>query len=398
MVGAKTMKILHTVESYPPSLGGMQEVVKQLSERLVKLGHEVTVATSANADRTDSIVNGVNIKEFNISGNMVRGMVGDVAAYQKYVLDSDYDVITNFAAQQWATDALLPIIGQLKMKKVFVPTGFSGLYWPEYKQYFESMKTWIKQYDANVFLSDDYRDINFARECKVKNDILIPNGACAEEFTTSSNIDIRNQLGIPDNHFLILHVGSHTYYKGHGEAIRIFHQAKVTNATLLIVGNTFSSGGCTKLCNLRKHVFSLLPQRLVDRKKVIITELSRADTIAAYHAADLFLFPSNIECSPIVLFECMASKTPFLTTDVGNALEIITWSNAGVALPTIKTDTGYSKADINKSAKVLEEIFKDDDKRNEMRSAGFKAWQDRFTWQKIALDYERLYYDLIAKG
>jgi hypothetical protein len=25
------------------------------------------------------------------------------------------------------------------------------------------MKEWIKEYDANVFLSNDYRDINFAK-------------------------------------------------------------------------------------------------------------------------------------------------------------------------------------------------------------------------------------------
>jgi L-malate glycosyltransferase len=35
------MKILHCVESYYPSIGGMQAVVRQLSERLVKMGHEV---------------------------------------------------------------------------------------------------------------------------------------------------------------------------------------------------------------------------------------------------------------------------------------------------------------------------------------------------------------------
>jgi len=45
------MNILHCVESYYPSVGGMQEVVKQLSERLVKLGHAVKVATRNNPDR-----------------------------------------------------------------------------------------------------------------------------------------------------------------------------------------------------------------------------------------------------------------------------------------------------------------------------------------------------------
>ena len=42
------MKILHTVEYYAPSVGGAQEVVRQISERMVQRGHQVTVATTAN--------------------------------------------------------------------------------------------------------------------------------------------------------------------------------------------------------------------------------------------------------------------------------------------------------------------------------------------------------------
>ena len=56
------MRILHTVEFYPPSIGGMQEVVRQLSERLVLLGHDVTVATTRIPERTASSQNGVKIR------------------------------------------------------------------------------------------------------------------------------------------------------------------------------------------------------------------------------------------------------------------------------------------------------------------------------------------------
>ena len=49
------MKILHTVETYIATKCGMSEVVKQLSERLVKMGHDVTVATSKHSDRTESV-------------------------------------------------------------------------------------------------------------------------------------------------------------------------------------------------------------------------------------------------------------------------------------------------------------------------------------------------------
>ena len=120
------MKILHTVEFYSPSIGGMQEVVRQLSERLARLGHDVTVATTRLPERTEKTINGVKIEEFSISGNAVRGMSGEVERYQTFLVDSDFDVITNFAAQQWATDAMLSILDRIEAKRVLVPTGFSA--------------------------------------------------------------------------------------------------------------------------------------------------------------------------------------------------------------------------------------------------------------------------------
>lgn len=384
------MKILHTVQFYHPSVGGMQEVVKQLSERLVKLGHDVTVATSHDPGRRQNIINGVKIAEFNISGNMVYGISGDVEKYRGFLLNSDFDVIANFAAQQWATDIMLPILDQIKAKKVFVPTGFSGLFDPEYQSYFESMKNWMNKYDMNVFLSNDYRDINFARRNDIGKTVLIPNGAAQDEFLVKPGLDIRKQLGISENDFLILHVGSHTGIKGHKEAIRIFARSKIKNATFLLIANSFG-GGCTTSCNLKKFFFGISPARYMDNKKLIITSLSREETIAAYITADLFLFPSNIECSPLVLFECMASKTPFLTTDVGNAAEIIEWSGSGLLLPTRKNNKGESIAEIDGSVAMLENIYADSQKREIMKNSGFDAWLNRFTWEKLTKEYEKLY-------
>ncbi len=390
------IKILHTVENYFPSVGGMQEVVKRLSELMVKMGHSVTVATSFNRDRTAEDINGVKIANFNLKGNMVHRITGDIDGYRKFVVESNFDIMTNFAAQQWATDALLPIMDQVKkIKKVFVPTGFSGLYLPEYQTYFESMKSWFKMYDASVFLSDNYRDVNFARAGGVNNLVLIPNGASAEEFESSSVLDIRSKLGIPIDNFLILHVGSHTSSKGHREAIKIFKEAEIKNSTFLLIGNILGNGGCAKKCEFQKSVFNISRRHRVNQQRIIIAALSREETVAAYKSADLFLFPSNIECSPIVLFECMASKTPFLTTDVGNALEIIDWSGAGIALPTIKDSKEFSRAEIKSSARILENIYYDKNKRNEMANNGYLAWQEKFTWEKIARSYEELYLSLL---
>lgn len=390
------LNILHTVEFYPPSVGGMQEVVKQLSERLVRLGHNVTVATTKLTERTTSDINGVEIVEFDISGNLARGLQGETDAYKDFLLSSNFDVITNFAAQQWATDIMLPIMDKVKGKKVFVPTGFSGLHLKEYEDYFERMKAWLKQYDMSVFLSDDYRDIDFARDQDIRNTVLIPNGAGADEFTKAYDMDIRKLLGIPKEHFLVLHVGSHTGIKGHAEALQIFKKARIKNSAFLLIANTISWGGCAIKCHSTAKVYNSfsLNSRLLN-KRIIVSELSREETVAAYHAADLFLFPSNIECSPLVLFESMAAKTPFLTTDVGNSKEIIKWSSAGRLLPTDKLENGYVRTRVTEAIKLLEEMYNSKSSREAMGLSGYQAWQERFTWEKITLRYEELYKRLV---
>jgi len=393
------MKILHTVEFYHPSIGGMQEVVKQLSEKLVELGHDVTVATTKLENRAFFELNGVKIKEFEIKGNYVRGILGkrgELPRYRNFLKNCDFDIITNFAAQQWTTDVCLNILDEIKAKKVFVPTGFSGLYDSAFDDYFEKMKVWFEKYDMNVFLSDDYRDINFARENNVEKRILIPNGAEEKEFLAEYSGNIRKELGISQDHFLILLVGSHTGAKGHEEAFEIFNRANISKASFVIAANDFGEI-CTKQCKKREFYFKFAPKRFFDKKQFIVDEFSREKTVALYKEADLFLFPSNIECSPIVLFECMASKTPFLTSDVGNSAEIISWCNSGELLPTTKqTDgTGLAFVDIEKSVRILEDFYQDQEKRKLYAQNGFKIWKEKFSWEQIAKEYEKMYLNLL---
>ena len=136
---------------------------------------------------------------------------------------------------------------------------------------------------------------------------------------------------------------------------------------------------------------------LFPKKKYIITQLSREETVAAYKAADLFLFPSKIECSPIVLFEAMASKTAFLSTDVGNAKEIVEWSHGGEILPTFIDQEGFSCADINGSAKQLDNLYRQSEKRKLLAQQGFTSWQEKFSWEVISKRYETLYLELLKE-
>jgi glycosyltransferase involved in cell wall biosynthesis len=400
----------------------MAEVVQQLSERLAARGHQVTVATSRNPARTTNIIAGVKVKDFAIRGKSALGIWGEKEAYQRYLLQCDADIVVNFAAQQWATDLALPVLKQLRGKKIFVPTGFSALGDPLFKGYFSAMGGHMRTYDACVFLSNSYRDIEFARSKGVEKITVIPNGASREEFDCNADDTFRDRFGIPKDDFLVLHVAGYlSESKGQADAIRIFSDSSLSNSTLMLVSPGFSrqlydylsplqvAKSCYCLAKgkrmqalpfpVRLSLDKTLRQRKNSRlnRRIISHSLSRADTVSAYLAADLLLFPSWIECSPIVLFEAAASRTPFLVTDVGNSSEIISWTGSGQLLPgqPLNDAEGRTRADIAQSTMILNELYQSPDKRKTMSEKGYLAWRQYFTWEHITDRYERLYVDLL---
>jgi glycosyltransferase involved in cell wall biosynthesis len=388
-----SMRILHCVESYPPSPGGMASVVHVLSEGLVRRGHEVTVATSPNPARGPGGAGGVRVVPFRITGNLAKGLAGEVEGYRQLLRGGGFDVIALFAAQQWATDVALELLGEIPARKVFVPTGFSGLHSPAYADYFRRMPAWLRAMDANVFQGETYRDHAFARRHGVERTTVIPNGASEAEFGAAQPVDVRGLLGIPADHALVLHVGSFTGLKGQREAIAIFRRARLDRTTLLLVGdpaNPRESRRCERVA--RAHGHGLL--RFLDRGAIRMVALDRPSTVAAFQQADLFLFPSRIECSPVVLFEAAAAGTPFLSSDAGNAAEIAGWTGAGEILPTRTDGDGRARVEPGPSARQLRRLMADAPRRRVMAEAGRRAWRERFTWEAITARYEALYRSL----
>ncbi len=400
----------------------MSEVVRQVSERLVAKGHDVTVLTGTHPQRGTDPIAGVRVVSFPVFGKSAVGVYGDVQGYQRFLLESDADVIVNFAAQQWATDLIFPLLPALKAKKVFVPTGFSALGDPTFASYFEKMGEWMRLYDACVFLSDDYRDINFARKAGVEKCALIPNAAAEDEFNRPPDPEFRTRLGIPEDDFLIIHVAGYlSVAKGQIEAVRIFSESHLRNATLLLICGEFAEGlfsglkprklaraawhflrgkgmsGFLPAWQIGAHKWLASRRNEAHSRRILTTALSRRDTVSAFLDADLLLFPSWIECSPLVLFEAAAAATPFLVTDVGNSAEIIRWTGGGRILPgTLKQDReGSVIADVPGGARLLEEIWQDGECRKRMAASAQSAWRKHFTWEVIASRYEELYAALL---
>jgi glycosyltransferase involved in cell wall biosynthesis len=405
------LKIVHTVNSYFPEKNGMSEVVKRISEGLVNLGHEVIVLTSKNDLRLCNRINGVEIIDFAIHGNMTYGYYGDIEEYQTFLINIKCDIIVNFAAQQWATDLMLEIIHKISAIKIFEPTGFSGLYNSDYKEYYTKMKNWLNEYDVNIFLGTKCRDYLFTIDNNISSHkiAVIPNGASEIEFVSPPIFNIKEKLRISNYDKIILHVGSYTSSKGHDEALKIFSKLKTNKAVLLFVGTNFTQQesikfyskikwiNCFRLSFIFKkwyiknfffHLKLLFTNKL---KNIHLLSLNREELVDTYKLADLFLFPSNIECSPIVLYEAMASKTPFLVSNVGNSIEINNDSNSGIILPTIINEEGYSHVHIKNSTKIINNFISDDKSIQKKALQGYSIWLKKYTWERIIVEYQNIY-------
>jgi glycosyltransferase involved in cell wall biosynthesis len=421
------MKILCCVEFFYPSVGGAQEVVKQLSSRFSKQGHQVTVATSYLPNRTSKKFGDVSINAFKVSGNLVNGMSGEYKNYQNYVVKSDFDVILIYAAQQWTFDALIEVIDKIKAKIFFVPCGYSGLFREEFQSYFKMLPSILKKFNGCIYHAKQYRDYPYAIKHKLKNSVFIPNGADLNEFKNIEQKNAKLKLGIPDDEYLLMTVGSLNGIKGHLEITRAFAKLNLNApVTLLLNGNVQTTLSFSILSNskidyaskinlmffnprlfifklkrkilnlyVRKQDLSLLIKKINDKKygknkTVMLADLPREELINAYFASDIFLFASNIEYSPLVLYEACASGTPFISSDVGNSKEIAKWTKGGLIAKTVfRLSNSYiDESDLN--TKILK-VLKDNRLANQLSVLGKKAIRSRYNWDLISLKYLQLF-------
>jgi len=442
------MKLLFCCEFYYPSVGGVQEVMRQIAERMVQRGHDVTVATSRLRERDFDSHNGVRIAEFSVAGNMVSGIKGEVDRYRDFIVGFNGDAILIKAAQQWTFDAVWPILDQVKLRKVFIPCGFSGLFEPAYGEYFQTIPEILRKFDHLIFYAERYRDIDFARAHGMSHFSIVPNGASEVEFNSAPDPYFRRRYGIPESSFVLLTVGSLTGAKGHGELAQAMalidtggrHLTAILNGNRPPVPPTVVGGGnnsekshrqfntqlniiceqiskrVRRICGLayrsigvlRREGWVGLRNRIVAlrgqtinywivkanqqkaTKKVLQLDLSRAELIQAYLSADLFVFASNIEYSPLVLYESAAAGTPFLTVSVGNSEEIALWTGGGLICPASKDERGYTRVVPKVLAAYILDLMDRPDLLRNLGSAAHSAWKDRFTWEAIAGIYEKI--------
>ena len=400
-LSGERMKILVTTYVYPPTSCGCSESASVLSRGLARLGHTVTVFTGYHPERKPVPEDAkLTVEAFKITGNYhykvgIQATPEEIARFQKMLLEGDFDLIIFENWDVWCTYLAEPILGRLKPKKIIVSHGFTPHIWHPHPGLGWGLGNWLggwplvartpwlmRYFERLVVLSPRptlgrFFDHWMARATGNKKKVaVIPNGAFATEFNAPDLPDFRKDFEIGPG-LMLLYVANYCDRKDQKKAVRVFRQAGLKDATLVLIGSALNDYA-EEARQLDREMQAQYPAG----KVVFLEKLNRRQTCAAYRAADLFLLTAWAETQPIVLMEAMASHTPWLSTDVGCVAEL----PGGLVVRTEEELVAR-----------LRELAGSPALRQKLTDEGWAACQQTYDWDQVVKAYDRLIKEVTGR-
>ena len=358
---------------------------------LTKLGHDVTIVTSYDSKRKTPDDN-VKVVQFKVGGKwnprtilnpFIKVFYGDIKGYREYIANFSGDVIMFHTTTLWNTDTVLDILPKIPAKSILISHGVSfnsgsfirRLAW---RPYLWRLYKIYNTFDHIVFTQnnvDKYRfyDKYIMEKRKFLRWSVIPNGSYPEVFH-SKLPDFRKSLNIAPDKKLILCVGSYSPIKNQKMVIHAFAKARRDDALLILIGSE-----CDKnyLSSLKKIVASLFQDPL---DVLFLFDLEPSFLYSAYQSASIFINGSHTDVQPLVILEAMASRSPFISTNVGIVSEL---------------PGGIIVSSVEEMAQKINYLLENPHKHSELSQLGRSAVLGLYNWDKVASMYENLIERLI---
>ena len=390
------MKILMLTWEYPPRIvGGIARVVHDLSKRLIKDGHEVTVVTYRdNADvpeyENDKGVNVYRVDNYMIHPNnfidWIMQLNFNMLSKATEIINKEggfdvihaHDWLVTYAAKSLKNAYDIPIVATIHATEAGRNSGIHD----ETQRYINDTE-WLLTYEATeVIVNSNYMKNEIQRLFGLPFDKInvIPNGINLSNFTgIERDYDFRRQYAM-DNEKIILYVGRLVYEKGVQHLIAAMPKilSNYNDAKLIIAGR----GGMME--ELRAEASNLG----LNDKIYFTGYLNSKQVQKMYKCADVAVFPSTYEPFGIVALEAMLAGVPTVVSDVGGLDEIVTHGVDGM-----KSYAGNA----NSIADSVTALLYDHQLATNVSKKAKQKVKDQFNWEKIAQDTHFTYEKAICQ-
>ena len=390
------MKILMLTWEYPPRIvGGIARVVHDLSKRLIKDGHEVTVVTYRDNAGVPEYENDKGVNVYRVDNYMIHQnnfidwimqLNFNLIAKATEIInkESGFDVIhahdwlVTYAAKSLKNAYDIPIVATIHATEAGRNSGIHD----DTQRYINDTE-WLLTYEATeVIVNSNFMKNDLQRLFGLPYDKInvIPNGINLNNFTgIERDYDFRRQYAM-DNEKIILYVGRLVYEKGIQHLIAAMPKilSNYHDAKLVIAGK----GGM--IDELKAETSSLG----LDNKVYFTGYMDSKKVQKMYKCADVAVFPSTYEPFGIVALEAMLAGVPTVVSDVGGLDEIVTHGVDGM-----KSYAGNS----NSIADSVTALLYDHQLATNISKKARQKVKEQFNWEKIAQDTHFTYEKAICQ-
>lgn len=389
------MKILMLTWEYPPRIvGGIAKVVYDLSKRLIKDGHEVTVVTYKEGEtpyyendkgvevyRVDNyIINPNNFIDWimQLNFNLVAKASEIMNKNGKFDVIHAHDWLVANAAKTLKSSYNIPIVATIHATE----SGRNGGIRDEQQRYINDTE-WMLTYEASeVIVNSNYMKNEVQRLFGLPFEKInvIPNGINLNIYNgIERNYEFRRKYA-RDNEKIIMCAGRLVYEKGFQYLIDAAPKIlnRYNDAKFIIAGK----GG---MLNELKEKANYLG---ISDKVYFTGQLTPKELYTMYRCADIAVFPSTYEPFGLVAIEGMYAGTPIVVSDIGGLNEIVEHGVTGM-----KSYAGNP----NSIADSILALLFDYQLAYNIAKNGKAKIKEIYNWTKIAQDTHFIYQKSICE-
>ena len=329
------MHICMFTNTYLPHVGGVARSVHTFFRDLQKKGHQVLIvaptfaAEDAVTSEADTILRVPAIQNFNGSDFSMRIPVPfyideKLDAFSPDLIHSHHPYLLGDAAFRAARRRRLPLVfthHTLYEEYTHYVTGDND----NFKQFARNLSTmYANLCDQVVAPSKSIADLITARGVTTPV-VQIPTGVDTQFFSSGDAQGFKKTHNIPENVFVIGHVGRLAPEKN-----LVFLAKSVAQSMQTLEDTWFCVAGNGPD---RQTIHDIFSDCGIAHRLTLTGNLTGSALADAYQAMDLFVFSSQSETQGMVLTEAMAAKTPVIALDGPGVREVVENKKNGILLP-----------------------------------------------------------------